>query len=121
MVGNYVDDKGDVEDPETGLIDYDRVAWISSQPIFVPSAAEVTLSLEGVPLKGYTTSNGFTADFQPITSIKVNSSVAENPNGKSSYWLYTIHVNNRDDLMQKLKEDGIIKKMDKNRFTLLIQ
>ena len=32
----------------------------------------------------------------------------ENPNGKSSYWLYTIHVNNRDELMQKLKEEGII-------------
>lgn len=32
----------------------------------------------------------------------------ENPNGKSSYWLYTIHVNNRDELMQKLKEEGIM-------------
>ena len=32
----------------------------------------------------------------------------ENPNGKSAYWLYTIHVNNRDELMQKLKENGII-------------
>lgn len=34
--------------------------------------------------------------------------VPENPNGKSSYWLYTIHVENRDELMQKLKEDGIM-------------
>ena len=34
--------------------------------------------------------------------------VPENPNGKSAYWLYTIHVENRDELMQKLKEDGII-------------
>lgn len=32
----------------------------------------------------------------------------ENPNGKSSYWLYTIHVKNRDELMQKLKEVGIM-------------
>lgn len=28
-------------------------------------------------------------------------------NGKSSYWLYTIHVNNRDEVMNKLKEYGI--------------
>lgn len=34
--------------------------------------------------------------------------VPENPNGKSSYWLYTIHVENRDELMQKLKEEGIM-------------
>ena len=34
--------------------------------------------------------------------------VPENPNGKSSYWLYTIHINNRDELMQKLKEEGIM-------------
>ncbi len=32
----------------------------------------------------------------------------ENPDGKSSYWLYTLHVNNRDHVMQKLKEDGIM-------------
>lgn len=34
--------------------------------------------------------------------------VPENPNGKSAYWLYTIHVENRDELMQKLKENGIM-------------
>lgn len=28
-------------------------------------------------------------------------------NGKSSYWLYTIHVENRDELMNKLKQFGI--------------
>jgi dTDP-4-amino-4,6-dideoxygalactose transaminase len=28
-------------------------------------------------------------------------------NGKSSYWLYTIHVENRDELMNKLKECGV--------------
>lgn len=32
----------------------------------------------------------------------------ENPDGKSSYWLYTIHVNNRDELMHKLKDAGIM-------------
>jgi perosamine synthetase len=31
----------------------------------------------------------------------------EQDNVKSSYWLYTIHVSNRDELMQKLKENGI--------------
>lgn len=33
---------------------------------------------------------------------------AENPNGQSSYWLYTIHANNRDELMEILKEKGIM-------------
>jgi perosamine synthetase len=32
----------------------------------------------------------------------------ENPDGKSSYWLYTLHVNNRDELMVKLGEAGIM-------------
>lgn len=32
----------------------------------------------------------------------------ENPDGKSSYWLYTFHVSNRDELMQKLGEAGIM-------------
>lgn len=32
----------------------------------------------------------------------------ENPNGQSSYWLYTIHADNRDELMDKLKEKGIM-------------
>lgn len=31
----------------------------------------------------------------------------ENPDGRSSYWLYTIHVSNRDEVMQKLAADGI--------------
>ncbi|MBD5395934.1 MAG: DegT/DnrJ/EryC1/StrS family aminotransferase [Lachnospiraceae bacterium] len=34
--------------------------------------------------------------------------VPENPLGKSSYWLYTIHVPNRDHVMQKLNEAGIM-------------
>ncbi len=32
----------------------------------------------------------------------------ENPEGKSGYWLYTFHVNNRDKVMQKLNEAGIM-------------
>lgn len=32
----------------------------------------------------------------------------ETINGRSSYWLYTIHSNNRDELMQKLKQKGIM-------------
>lgn len=31
----------------------------------------------------------------------------ENPEGQSAYWLYTFHVNNRDEVMHKLKESGI--------------
>lgn len=31
----------------------------------------------------------------------------ENIKGRSSYWLYTIHVDNRDELMARLKSDGI--------------
>ena len=34
--------------------------------------------------------------------------VLQNPDGKASYWLYTIHVNNRDELMKKLAEEGIM-------------
>jgi perosamine synthetase len=32
----------------------------------------------------------------------------ENPDGASAYWLYTLHVNNRDELMQKLTAEGIM-------------
>ena len=32
----------------------------------------------------------------------------ENPNGKSAFWLFTIHLNNRDEVMQKMKEEGIM-------------
>lgn len=34
--------------------------------------------------------------------------VQENPDGKSSFWLFTIHVNNRDEVMKKLGEAGIM-------------
>ena len=43
--------------------------------------------------------------FKGINKITV---VPENPDGKSAYWLYTIHVHNRDELMSKLKEAGIM-------------
>lgn len=88
MVGNYVDDKGNITDPETGLIDYDRIAWVSSQPIYIPVAAPVTLDLAGTPLKGYTTSNEFNTGLTPVTSLHVNAEVAENPNGEFVYSWY---------------------------------
>lgn len=34
--------------------------------------------------------------------------VPENADGKSSFWLFTIHVDNRDDVMKKLGEEGIM-------------
>ena len=43
--------------------------------------------------------------FKGISKITV---VPENKDGKSSFWLYTIHVNNRDKLMMKLKEKNIM-------------
>jgi len=33
--------------------------------------------------------------------------VPENPSGRSGYWFYTLHVENRDELMRRLKEAGI--------------
>ena len=32
----------------------------------------------------------------------------ENPDGRSAFWLFTIHLNNRDEVMQKMKEEGIM-------------
>lgn len=34
--------------------------------------------------------------------------VPENPDGRSSFWLFTIHVNNRDEMIKKLGEVGIM-------------
>lgn len=34
--------------------------------------------------------------------------VPENPNGESSFWLFTIHADNRDELMRKLGDEGIM-------------
>ena len=43
--------------------------------------------------------------FSDCEKIRV---VPENPDGKSSYWLYTLHVENRDVIMAKLNELGIM-------------
>lgn len=32
----------------------------------------------------------------------------ENPDGRSAFWLFTIHLNNRDEVMAKMKEEGIM-------------
>lgn len=37
-----------------------------------------------------------------------DSFVAESPEGRSSYWLYTLLVNNRDELMDQLRNKGIM-------------
>jgi dTDP-4-amino-4,6-dideoxygalactose transaminase len=42
--------------------------------------------------------------FSSVSSVRV---AAENPGGQSTYWLYTIHVDNRDELMGKLLGCGI--------------
>jgi perosamine synthetase len=42
--------------------------------------------------------------FRTSNSIRV---APENPEGTSAYWLYTIHVANRDELINKLAEQGI--------------
>lgn len=34
--------------------------------------------------------------------------VEENPDGKSSFWIYTLNVENRDELLLKLKDAGIM-------------
>lgn len=41
-------------------------------------------------------------DYDKITCVP------ENPDGQSSFWLFTIHVHNRDELMVKLGECGIM-------------
>ncbi len=42
--------------------------------------------------------------FRGANNIRV---APENPDGTSAWWLYTIHVANRDELMQELKKLGI--------------
>jgi perosamine synthetase len=46
----------------------------------------------------------YNAAFNRAKSVRVP---AENPNGTSAYWLYTIHVDNRDELIRELLERGI--------------
>lgn len=36
------------------------------------------------------------------------TTIPELPNSQSAYWLYTIHVSNQDEFMEKMKEDGIM-------------
>jgi dTDP-4-amino-4,6-dideoxygalactose transaminase/RimJ/RimL family protein N-acetyltransferase len=46
----------------------------------------------------------YDAAFRGHATIRV---APENPRGRSAYWLYTIHVDNRDELMAKLHAEGI--------------
>lgn len=46
--------------------------------------------------------------YKAFDGYKSITCVPENPDGKSSFWLFTIHVNNRDELMKKLGEHGIM-------------
>lgn len=46
--------------------------------------------------------------YEAFNHIPTITCVPENKDGRSSFWLFTIHVNNRDEVMQRLKEDGIM-------------
>jgi len=46
--------------------------------------------------------------YKAFKGIPAITCIPENPDGKSSFWLFTIHVNNRDELMKKLGEEGIM-------------
>lgn len=46
--------------------------------------------------------------YEAFKHIPTITCVPENKDGRSSFWLFTIHVNNRDEVMQRLKEDGIM-------------
>lgn len=49
---------------------------------------------------------GFYDDaFRGIDRIKVSY---QNPKGKSAYWLYTIHLNNRDEVIRKMNDVGVM-------------
>lgn len=45
--------------------------------------------------------------YEAFKDIDAITCVPENKDGRSSFWLFTIHVSNRDWVMTKLKEDGI--------------
>lgn len=47
----------------------------------------------------------YNATFKDEERIRI---APENPDGKCNYWLYTLHVNNRDTVMAKLNEAGIM-------------
>ena len=44
---------------------------------------------------------------EAFKNISTITTAPENPDGKSAAWLYTLHANNRDELMDKLKQNGI--------------
>ena len=46
--------------------------------------------------------------YEAFKGIPAITCLPENPDGKSAFWLFTIHVNNRDELMKKLGEEGIM-------------
>ena len=46
--------------------------------------------------------------YEAFKGINKITCVPENPDGKSSFWLFTLHTNNRDELMKKLGENGIM-------------
>ena len=49
------------------------------------------------------------AEYYNTVFKKAGINYVEAPvNSDPAYWLYTIHVNNRDELMEKLKEEGIM-------------
>ncbi len=46
--------------------------------------------------------------YKAFKGINKITCVPENKDGKSSFWLFTIHVENRDEVMRRLGEDGIL-------------
>jgi dTDP-4-amino-4,6-dideoxygalactose transaminase len=46
----------------------------------------------------------YDAAFRGTNNVRV---APENPDGASAYWVYTIHVANRDELIQELRKQGI--------------
>ena len=46
--------------------------------------------------------------YEAFKGISEITCVPENQDGKSSFWLFTLHVNNRDEVMRKLGEVGIM-------------
>ena len=46
----------------------------------------------------------YNAAFSGSKTVEI---ATENPDGTSAFWLYTIHVSNRDELMMRLHEQGI--------------
>lgn len=60
--------------------------------------------IESIVFKHRDNASFYNEYFKNVDAVLV---APENLLGKSAYWLYTIHVNNRDELMKKLLENGI--------------